>query len=396
MKTIERGWMVIRGSRVMAAMLIAACMLAPQALAEKAWLTYAKPVYSTDWSEISGPWGNKGADLYKQIDSASANVIWPESAVFYTNPSPTSHDETWWDTGSRTRSFQVYLYNGSDTNFLTTNRLKITLYKSDGTQIDENTKWTDTGTGSDTANDLINDSSTAPLAWSNADNCFYVELDARESITIGSSYNTYKLFNDPSDGECSNVSICVEQSNANLPFEASMCGWDDHHFRTGQGITSAAFEADYSEYFSWACEASYESALSGQSNTIVLPFFREKHSTTTTVAEWTTLIRVVNASSSTEKLVIEVCRQDGTTIRKYGDDAGENLTSLASHAAYLFSPSMFFSSSATQDEAGMVKITGTKPVATALHMRFPKTDHTAGGTEKSRQFTVSVMPFFTY
>jgi len=330
------------------------------------WFPFAKVAYSDQYTAHSGPLGGYGTSLYDQIDSSTANVVWNENSAFYWN-SNLGHWESWWDVGPRNRCYLVCIMNTSDTDFSGSNRLKLELFNSDGSIVDEYKLWTNYD-GS-TGGYMINKSS-APLEWSDNDNCFYITLASGASISIGPWDCTYYFFNKPcsNPGASFGPTLKITQPNG-LDFKAFLRGQIIYTYRIAAGDVQSSFSS-----FSLYQPAGYNGldplATDGGQDAVclVLPWFKERSSQLDTVAEWVNEISVTNASASNDQLLIEVRNLDGSSVKSY------RTGTLVPKATFSFIPSQFYTSADSGGVAGQVLIWGRNPVAVVKTERFPKTD----------------------
>ena len=327
--------------------------------------------------------GGANWHLLKKFNSTDPNPVWNVDSIFYND----SNTQSWFaQGGGNGRTWQIALHNTNPTvdyNYSggVDRRIRVYVYPRLGglTPADSSEVWSDS-----TA--LINTSGGSDMVWDNANNCFYVTVLKNSTVLLNCVGNPNGLFNIPTTNAGYKASIKIAQPQG-YDFLATMRGRDEFNWRTSTGTTSSSFSNEKVIAVTFGYPAVYENIYNTSgTNTVRLPFYREQYlpATSSTSAnrnkpDWATICYVVNTTNTADTLTFRVYKLDGTLIN---DHNPPDTMQLAPNERLEFSPSQFFpSNNFGAYGRGYVEVTGTRPAAVAIQMRFPKSTSFIGTTK---------------
>ncbi len=351
-----------------------------------AWFPYVNTHYSTNPDyDGSSPWGGLNWHLLDKFDDpGTPNPVWNADSIFYND---TTH-ESWFAQGGgggSGKTWQIALHNTNPTvdyNYSggVDRRIRVYVYPRLGglTPAGSSEVWSDS-----TA--LINTSGGDDMVWDSSEKCFCVTVMRNETVLLNCVGNPNGLFNIPTTSAGYKASIKIAQPQG-YDFLATMRGQDEFQWRTSTGTTSSSFSDEKIIGVTFGYPAVYENAYQSGTNTVRLPFYREQYlpATSPTSAnrnkpDWATICYVVNTSDVSDTLTFRIYTLDGTLIN---DDNPPDTMELDPNERLEFSPSQFFpSNNFGAYGRGYVEVSGTRPAAVAIQLRFPKSTSFIGTTK---------------
>ncbi len=351
-----------------------------------AWFPYVNTHYSTNPDyDGSSPWGGLNWHLLDKFDDpGTPNPVWNADSIFYND---TTH-ESWFAQGGGGKTWQIALHNtgqpladGTEAKDFTLDgstdrRIRINIYHRDGGDpIDSSEVWTGTTIP------LINTNGGDDMVWDSSENCFYVTVMKNETVLLNCVGNPNGLFTIASNATGYKASIEIVQPQG-YDFLATMRGQDEFQWRTSTGTTSSSFSDEKIIGVTFGYPAVYENIYESGANTVRLPFYREQYlpATSSTSAnrnkpDWATICYVVNTTNASDTLTFRIYTLDGTLI-------SQQTKTLSAYQRLEFSPSQFFpSNNFGAYGRGYVEVSGTRPAAVAIQLRFPKSTSFIGTTK---------------
>ena len=357
---------------VVLCLFLTACLftIGASAAENAAWFPYVNTHYGSVPSYAGGsPFGGPGWHLLKKFNSTTPNPLWNEDSLFYND----SNTESWFTQGGATKTWQIAVHNTNPSVDFSYSggvdrRLRVYVYsRLGGNPVGTSEVWSDS-----TA--LIKTSGGSDMVWNNANKCFYVTVPRNATVMLNCAGNPNGLFNVPTGDGIYKATIKIAQPQG-YDFLATMRGQDTFQWRTDTGTTESSFSDEKVMSGTFGYPSVYENVYNTVgSNTVRLPFYREDYmpATSTTSAnrtkpDWATVCYVVNTTNSADTLTFRVYALDGTLIGQ------QKTKTLAAHQRWEFCPSQFFpSNNYGAYGRGYVEVTGTRPAAVAIQLRFPK------------------------
>ena len=337
------------------------------------------------------------------------NPIWNTYRIWnnYSSiPTPYAPSATsTYDAGYQSQyTWVLALHNPTTTNFTGASALRVDVYAPNGDHVTDDTTKGNNHWYYDTANPmLLNTAAGGNTTYNTTNDCFYVNVSAGATVVLAcwGAANTNSLFTDPSVGAPTadllyKATVKVSQADG-YDFMASIRGLNVGKYRFSPTVLSWDKIGGGTFSYSGIYEGEFPSSTS---NTVVLPHYRERYddANNAAVSEWATFVSLVNATDSADVVTISVKDLTGATTysMQYGLKARQHVVFIPSQFWPAYSPA-----SQIIDAQGSIEITGKRPVATALHMRFPKTSWSTtttkvtGGTLPNPTYTTLSQYFRT-
>lgn len=379
-------------------------------------------VQSTDVAPM-GPYGNA---VYDNIHGTEGeNIIWNEDVVYYEGESGDNYSSVFASNEDGRFEWYLEVHNPATSGTI---QCDIYFYSPGGSVVHEDTEWGEkwyiSGTEEGETYDILDTTGSTNLSWNTTNNCFELDVDAGETEVVACWDYSQVFLRNP--GKCKpegeeeetafNLfypSICIRSTNI---FEAAIKGSSLGRYRIDESLQTSSYSTNRSAQFNSSYNGidvtQYEGE--GEGNTITLPYYQDRFLTSQgsdlfggwhgldsrTYPDSFTYCCLTNASNSSEEYLIEVFDLDGNPVPD-PDVEGEETDypayskTLNAHETFFFMPSQFYEGTYNPltDFEGIIKITGTKPVAVAVQGRCSKATTGVTSGEKFRIPTTQVRPF---
>ncbi len=361
-----------------------------------AWFPYANchnwtfPTHPTmnDMVCCSPPWGSPSTGHYLKRDFITPNPVWSMARVFYIQTEPR---ESWYDVADSEYTWVMALHNPGNSAIT----LRIEVFQgTQGEKANESTNWSIPPNTNVPPLPLIKQTGNTNLIWDGVNDRFEISVPAKTTRNVACYGTTDSLYTTSGSSYNFHASIKITQADG-ADFVATIRGQNVGRWRTSQGMQYANFGSPWfprTAQFNFSYNAIYLSEYAAwngpYTNTITLPWSRETYSEDNNVSEWSTLVSLVNGSSTSDAISIDVRDRDGNPV-------GSDTFTMWPNSRVTFMPSQFFASPPLPPtpDAGYIRISGTYPVAVAMQMRFPKSIYSVSN-QKTRIPNTQTAEFF--